>query len=226
MSATTIAPEKQARVDVAIITFITENSGSEASAEYLLSLSQERRRAVAEILAPAITMAVSLLDALGTEAPAADVYDLTDEQAASVEKRLGPKEPAPPKEVSFKIVDVYVKPIPTITEGKVCTKCSGDPQPLENFPKSKRAKDGRSSWCKTCHAKYQSDRYAEKTKPAQQPVPAEAWQPVGGGLNKSKVAAKAPTTQPAEGERVKRVCACGREFRTTSRHEDCPICRG
>ena len=225
MSATTIAPEKQARVDVAIITFITENSGSEASAEYLLSLSQERRRAVAEILAPAITMAVSLLDALGKEAPAADVYDLTDEQAASVEKRLGPKEPATPKEVSFKIVDVYVRPIPTITEGKVCTKCGGDPQPLENFAKNKARKDGLHMWCKRCMGEYAKARSLRSAKPRRAPHH-KPDEPKRTTANYSKIAAKAPTTQPAEGERVKRVCACGREFRTTSRHEDCPICRG
>ena len=33
---------------------------------------------------------------------------------------------------------------------KICSKCKGDPQPLDNFHKSKRLSQGRRAWCKVC----------------------------------------------------------------------------
>jgi hypothetical protein len=49
---------------------------------------------------------------------------------------------------------------------KICTKCKGLPQPLQNFHSSKQSKDGYTSWCKKCknaaNAAYDS-AHREKT---------------------------------------------------------------
>lgn len=52
---------------------------------------------------------------------------------------------------------------------KRCTKC-GEVKPLEEFRKDKRARDGRGSRCRVCHAKRAREAYWEK-----QGIPPEAW---------------------------------------------------
>jgi len=44
---------------------------------------------------------------------------------------------------------------------KICSKCLGDPQPLENFHRDKNKRDGRSTVCKTCTKSVSSGYYAE-----------------------------------------------------------------
>lgn len=43
---------------------------------------------------------------------------------------------------------------------KVCSKC-GEEQPLENFSKSKRSKDGLMAWCKECVRQYNQEHKDE-----------------------------------------------------------------
>ncbi len=45
---------------------------------------------------------------------------------------------------------------------KVCNKCKGDPQPIENFGIQKKAKDGHNATCKKCINIYQKDLWAKK----------------------------------------------------------------
>ena len=47
---------------------------------------------------------------------------------------------------------------------KVCSKCGGDPQPLENFSLSSHGKYGRKATCKECDRKYAKEYWAKKKK--------------------------------------------------------------
>jgi len=52
---------------------------------------------------------------------------------------------------------------------KRCTKC-GEVKALEEYPPSKRARDGRDSWCHVCHAKRKRERRWQK-----QGIPESEW---------------------------------------------------
>lgn len=58
-----------------------------------------------------------------------------------------------------------------MAETKICSKC-GDPKDIEEFHRSKTAKDGRKSVCKSCISKYMKDlRQGKKDKTPSKPAP-------------------------------------------------------
>lgn len=51
-----------------------------------------------------------------------------------------------------------------LMETKICTKCKGDPQPIENFRFVSKAKGGRRrSWCRKCEREIQKE-YETRTR--------------------------------------------------------------
>jgi len=52
-------------------------------------------------------------------------------------------------------------------ETKICTRCGGDPKPLDQFHVKHKARDGRQKWCKQCISDYGKDRTKAKREAAE-----------------------------------------------------------